>query len=85
MCLDPVRPSAAVDVPGAVFFHGLRVAFVTGHHIDLIALNDSAQHRLWPLAHDPLTQLLGHTLNVILIQAQLARNLPIRQVYTISL
>ena len=50
----PEPPSDGVAGPVALFPDGLRMALVTGHHVDLVALDLAAELRLGLPLNDPL-------------------------------
>jgi len=56
------------------------MALVAGDHIHFVTLNLTAEHRLGLVDHHALAQLLGHALNIILVQIQLPGDLLIGQV-----
>jgi hypothetical protein len=53
---------------------------MTGHHVHLIAFHLTRQDRFRLAGDDPFSQLLGHPLHVVRVQAQFLGNLAIRQI-----
>src|SRR5262245_61692521 len=71
----PGAPFSRLRRPGRPFSHGLRLALVPGHDVDLVAFDIAAERDRRPPLHDPHTKLGGHDLSVIGVDPQLLGDL----------
>lgn len=53
---------------------------MAGHDIDLVDLDLAVQNDLGELCDQPLAQVAGHHLNIVLVQSRFPGDLPVRQV-----
>lgn len=74
----PGEPLSLRRRPGRLFWR--RVAFVPGHHVDLIGLNRAFQSHWREFGRDPAAQLFAHRLNVRDAQIQFLGDLLVRHV-----
>src|SRR5271166_5245366 len=61
--------------PGRPFFYRLGMTLMSRHDIDFVAFDLSGQCRRRPAVDDPLTQLLDHCPDDILVQVEFLGNL----------
>ena len=64
----------------ALFYHLIRLAFVTCDEINLLAFNLVTQGRVWFLDNNTLAQLTRHLMHVILIEIEFLGHLVVREV-----
>ena len=78
--LRPARLPACGTVRAASFGHFFRLAFVPGHDVNLVDLHLALQFYRRHFGDQAAAQLLCHGLHIRDGQAQLTRNLPVREV-----
>src|SRR3954470_3358824 len=71
----PGAPSRRLRRPGRPFSHGLRMALVPGHHVDLVAFDLAAELDLGLPLDDAFAELRGHDLGIIGVDPQLLGDL----------
>lgn len=80
MSPDRAPPSGVADGEVGLFFDGLGMALMSGHHIDFVALDLAFQHDRRATIDDPLAELADHRSGVVLVDVQLLGDLQPRQI-----